>query len=127
MIPNVEETVLQQEFTTVSAAPPKPEAPWIKRCDYGIKFTEEIVQVGGQGNGGATSVSETEISTNRDEDEDKQEEYQDDENEYSDEDHGGDDSPSRKKGRRGHKNNVREDSQDEEQNERYYLRNYVKE
>jgi len=21
---------------------PKPEAPWIKRCDYGIKFTDEI-------------------------------------------------------------------------------------
>jgi hypothetical protein len=21
---------------------PKPEAPWIKRCDFGIKFTDEI-------------------------------------------------------------------------------------
>lgn len=42
MIPNVDESVLVSEFDLKNVAPPKPEAPWIKRCDYGIKFTDEI-------------------------------------------------------------------------------------
>ena len=42
MIPNVDEIVLTQEFDMKSVQLPKPEAPWIKRCDYGIKFTDEI-------------------------------------------------------------------------------------
>lgn len=42
MIPNVDEKMLQSEFNMKDVAPPKPEAPWIKRCDYGIKFTDEI-------------------------------------------------------------------------------------
>jgi hypothetical protein len=53
MIPNVEESVLVQEFSinggtgTNNINVPKPEAPWIKRCDYGIKFTDEIQVVEG--------------------------------------------------------------------------------
>ena len=42
MIPNVDEGVLTQEFDLKNVTLPKPEAPWIKRCDYGIKFTDEI-------------------------------------------------------------------------------------
>lgn len=43
MIPNVDENVLIQEFDlSNNSGLPKPEAPWIKRCDYGIKFTDEI-------------------------------------------------------------------------------------
>ena len=40
MIPCVDNSVLEQ-FTT-KAIPLKPEAPWIKRCSFGIKFTDEI-------------------------------------------------------------------------------------
>ena len=40
MIPCVDNCVLEQ-FTT-KAIPLKPEAPWIKRCSFGIKFTDEI-------------------------------------------------------------------------------------
>jgi hypothetical protein len=53
MIPNVEESVLVQEFSinggtcTNNINVPKPEAPWIKRCDYGIKFTDEIQVIEG--------------------------------------------------------------------------------
>jgi hypothetical protein len=39
MIPNVDEQMLTTEFDFEGN---KPEAPWIKRCDYGIKFTDEI-------------------------------------------------------------------------------------
>ena len=42
MIPNVDERVLQTEFDMKGSAMLKPEAPWIKRCDFGIKFTDEI-------------------------------------------------------------------------------------
>jgi len=42
MIPNVEEGVLKTEFDIKGVQAPKPEAPWIKRCDFGIKFTDEI-------------------------------------------------------------------------------------
>lgn len=61
MIPNVDENVLVQEFSLKNTQPPKPEAPWIKRCDYGIKFTDEI-QVIDEG----PSVTETEESVNKD-------------------------------------------------------------
>ncbi len=40
MIPCVDNTVLEQ--FTAKAIPLKPEAPWIKKCSFGIKFTEEI-------------------------------------------------------------------------------------
>jgi hypothetical protein len=40
MIPNVDQTILN-EFVCTNI-PCKPEAPWIKRCSFGIKFTEEI-------------------------------------------------------------------------------------
>jgi hypothetical protein len=126
MIPNVEESVLNQEFSLKNVGPMKPEAPWIKRCDFGIKFTDEIIQVADLNNGGA--VTETEMSTNKDEDDEGRD---DSNNDYSDEeeDHGGDDSPSIKKGRRGYKNNVRQvgEGEEEELNERYYLRDYVRE
>ena len=69
MIPNVEETVLVQEFsmnggTGTNNNVPKPEAPWIKRCDYGIKFTDEIQVIEGvSGSIGQEGVTETEMST----------------------------------------------------------------
>ena len=40
MIPCVDSNVL--DCLTPSAVPLKPEAPWIKRCSFGIKFTDEI-------------------------------------------------------------------------------------
>ena len=40
MIPCVDNSVLEQ--FTAKAIPLKPEAPWIKRCSFGIKFTDEI-------------------------------------------------------------------------------------
>lgn len=40
MIPCVDNSVLEQ-FTS-KAIPLKPEAPWIKKCNFGIKFTEQI-------------------------------------------------------------------------------------
>ena len=40
MIPCVDSSVLDQ--FTAKAIPLKPEAPWIKKCSFGIKFTEEI-------------------------------------------------------------------------------------
>lgn len=42
MIPNVDEKILVNELSFKNMAPPTPEAPWIKRCHYGIKFTDEI-------------------------------------------------------------------------------------
>lgn len=65
MIPNVEETVLTSEFSLKNAPPPKPEAPWIKRCDFGIKFTDEIQIIESRDDEG---ITETEMSTNKDED-----------------------------------------------------------
>jgi hypothetical protein len=40
MIPCVDNSVLDQ--FTIKAIPLKPEAPWIKKTQFGIKFTEEI-------------------------------------------------------------------------------------
>jgi hypothetical protein len=40
MIPCVENSVLDTFSPT--AVPLKPEAPWIKKCNFGIKFTDEI-------------------------------------------------------------------------------------
>ena len=40
MIPCVDNSVLEQ--FSAGAVPLKPEAPWIKRCSFGIKFTDEI-------------------------------------------------------------------------------------
>lgn len=40
MIPCVDNSVLEQ--FTAKAIPLKPEAPWIKKCSFGIKFTDEI-------------------------------------------------------------------------------------
>ena len=40
MIPSVDDNVLQT-FTAKSITP-KPEAPWIKRTNFGIRFTDEI-------------------------------------------------------------------------------------
>ena len=39
MIPNVDEKILKTELKVTGN---KPEAPWIKRCGFGIKFTDEI-------------------------------------------------------------------------------------
>jgi hypothetical protein len=39
MIPNVDESVLAKEYDGSFV---KPEAPWIKRCDHGITFTDNI-------------------------------------------------------------------------------------
>jgi len=39
MIPNVDVSYIMKNFEQNFC---KPEAPWIKRCDFGIKFTEEI-------------------------------------------------------------------------------------
>lgn len=95
MIPNVEESVLISEFSLKNTAPPKPEAPWIKRCDFGIKFTDEIQMLEGN-----LSMTETEaMSTTKD-----REEEDDDEADFS-------------QGKR---------EIDEEQNERHYLRSYIR-
>jgi hypothetical protein len=59
MIPNVDESVLTSEFDLKNTSPPKPEAPWIKRCDYGIKFTDEIQVI----DESTALASETEEST----------------------------------------------------------------
>ena len=67
MIPNVEESILVNDFSLKNATAPKPEAPWIKRCDYGIKFTDEIQVIEGQP---SEEVTETEMTTNKDNDED---------------------------------------------------------
>jgi hypothetical protein len=40
MIPCVDNAVL--DYFTAKAVPLKPEAPWIKKCSFGIKFTDEI-------------------------------------------------------------------------------------
>jgi hypothetical protein len=54
---------------------PKPEAPWIKRCDYGIKFTDEIQVIEGANAAGSNAqegVTETEISTQQNEEEEEE-------------------------------------------------------
>ena len=47
MIPNVDERVFLVDFELKGSEGclPKPEAPWIKRCDFGIKFTDEEMQL----------------------------------------------------------------------------------
>ena len=67
MIPNVEESILVNDFSLKTTSAPKPEAPWIKRCDYGIKFTDEIQVIEGQP---SEEVTETEMTTNKDNEED---------------------------------------------------------
>ena len=42
MIPNVDEKVLSKEFDISEFTLNKPEAPWIKRWEHGIKFTNEV-------------------------------------------------------------------------------------
>jgi len=42
MIPNVDEDQMRRELTLKHLGGIKPEAPWIKRCGMGIKFTDEI-------------------------------------------------------------------------------------
>lgn len=44
MIPNIDEEVIQNEFTLKQIDAPMPEAPWIRRCEFGIKFTDDILQ-----------------------------------------------------------------------------------
>lgn len=45
MIPNIDEEVIQNEFTLKQIDAPMPEAPWIRRCENGggIKFTDNIL------------------------------------------------------------------------------------
>lgn len=64
MIPNVDEKILMTEFDMKNIAAPKPEAPWIKRCDYGIKFTDEIQVIDNP------LMSDSDESENKEEDED---------------------------------------------------------
>ena len=46
MIPNVDEDSVQGEFNLKQIDAPMPEAPWIKRCDHGINFTNHITKDG---------------------------------------------------------------------------------
>lgn len=43
MIPNIDEEAIQNEFTLKQIDAPMPEAPWIRRCSHGIKFTDNIL------------------------------------------------------------------------------------
>jgi len=45
MIPNVDEIQMKEELNLKHLGGIKPEAPWIKRWGYGIKFTDEIQEV----------------------------------------------------------------------------------
>jgi len=79
MIPNVDDKILTSEFDMKSVSAPKPEAPWIKRCDFGIKFTDEIQELD------VPLASDTEESTAKDNDQknsgDEDEEDEEDEEE----------------------------------------------
>ena len=46
MIPNVDEESIQSEFNLKQIDAPMPEAPWIKRCQHGINFTNHITKDG---------------------------------------------------------------------------------
>ena len=46
MIPNVDEIQLKRELTLKNLGGIKPEAPWIKRCEYGVQFTDQIQDSG---------------------------------------------------------------------------------
>ena len=43
MIPCVDQSVLETFTLKKSSVVLKPEAPWIKKCEHGIKFTEDIL------------------------------------------------------------------------------------
>ena len=45
MIPNIDEEVIQNEFSLKQIDAPMPEAPWIRRCENGggIKFTDDML------------------------------------------------------------------------------------
>jgi hypothetical protein len=45
MIPNVDEDQMKRELNLTHLGGIKPEAPWIKRCGFGIKFTDEIQEM----------------------------------------------------------------------------------
>ncbi|CDW75599.1 tpr domain containing protein [Stylonychia lemnae] len=111
MIPNVDECVLTQEFDMKHVPPPKPEAPWIKRCDYGIKFTDEIQVV----DESTAMLTETEDESKMDNQDEKDNQENGDSSDYSQ-------SPFRDQQRAQAQN-----QQPQELNERYYLRNYIKE
>jgi len=69
MIPNVDEKILSAELDMKSStSAPKPEAPWIKRCDFGIKFTDEIQVVD------VPQISETEESQAKEDESEEEEE-----------------------------------------------------
>jgi hypothetical protein len=72
MIPNVDEKILSTEFDMKNIGTPKPEAPWIKRCDFGIKFTDEIQMIDNP------IVSDTETSLNKDNNHIDDDEYEND-------------------------------------------------
>jgi len=42
MIPNIDEDNVQEEFNLKQIDAPMPEAPWIRRCEHGIRFTDEM-------------------------------------------------------------------------------------
>lgn len=42
MIPNVNESNVQGEFNLKQIDAPMPEAPWIRRCEHGIRFTDTL-------------------------------------------------------------------------------------
>eukprot|EP00347_Sterkiella_histriomuscorum_P010092 403338706 len=127
MIPNVDESVLQSEFDLKNVTPPKPEAPWIKRCDYGIKFTDEI-QVVDESTALFTETEESMMQVNNGGDNQQNQNHED--GNSSDDSS----SPFRNKNNPQDYNayqnpysNLQDPNQQQNLNERYYLRNYVKE
>lgn len=99
MIPNVDERVLTSEFDLKNNAILKAEAPWIKRCDFGIKFTDEIQLIDNN------QESESESATEQEEEEnEKSREQESDDQEGMEQ------------------QTIRESQMDE----RHYMRNYVK-
>ena len=45
MIPNVDEDIVESEFNLKQIDAPMPEAPWIRRCKHGIRFTDEVQEL----------------------------------------------------------------------------------
>ena len=125
MIPNVEESVLVQDFTLGNTQNvPKPEAPWIKRCDYGIKFTDEIQVIEGANAAGSNAqegVTETEISTQQNEEEEEEGGQHEGSSEEEHDPHNEQDV------HQYFHHNQNEDQNAHHENERYYLRSYLKE
>ena len=132
MIPNVEESVLVHDFSLNGTGTggtqnvPKPEAPWIKRCDYGIKFTDEIqvVEGGAGGSSVAGGVTETEMSTQQNEEEEEDPAARDASSEEDDHHHQPDNPDDVHHYFQHHQNHAQEAG--EHENERYYLRSYLK-